>query len=148
MSTIISRFNPTTYEVTGEPKLLDNWYREMESVLEFVNCPEDMKVEHAAFYLRDEAGVWCHHEREAAQEYYKNMGKPAIPWAEFKKAMRNHFIPEHISRKLRAEFDTFAMTDSMTVAKYYHKFKELSCYTEDMELSQLSLVLRFERGYR
>ncbi|XP_074299914.1 uncharacterized protein LOC141631095 [Silene latifolia] len=116
MSTTISRFNPTTYEGIGEPKLLDNWHREMESVLEVVNCPDEMKVEKAAFYLRDEAGLWWHRKREAAHD------------------------------KLRVEFDTFAMTDSMTVAEYYHKFNELSRYVDDIELSHLSLALRFERG--
>ncbi|XP_074270973.1 uncharacterized protein LOC141594886 [Silene latifolia] len=146
MGTTISRFNPTTYEGTCEPKLLDNWHREMESVLEVVNCPDDMKVEQAVFYLRVESGVWWHREKEAAREYYKSIGELAIPWAEFKKELRNHFIPEHIRSKLRAEFDTFDMTDSVTLAEYYHNFNELSHNTEDIELSQLSLALRFEMG--
>ncbi|XP_074315087.1 uncharacterized protein LOC141651267 [Silene latifolia] len=146
LSTAISPFNPTTYEGTGAPNLLDNWHREMESVMEVVNCPNDLKVEQAAFYLRNQAGVWWHREREAVREYYKNLGELAIPWVEFKKAMRHEFFPGHVQSKLRAEFDSFVMTDSMTVSEYYHKFNELLRYAEDMELSQLSLALRFERG--
>ncbi|XP_074265321.1 uncharacterized protein LOC141587752 [Silene latifolia] len=146
LSTSISRFNPTSFEGTGEPKLLDNWHREMESVLEVVQCPPEMMVEQAAFYLRDEAGVWWHNEREGARVYYGNLGQHAIPWAGFKWAMRDHFVPEHTRHKLRAEFDSFSMADDMSVIEYYHRFIELSRYAEDMQLSQRILALSFERG--
>ncbi|XP_074301430.1 uncharacterized protein LOC141632818 [Silene latifolia] len=146
LSTTISRFNPTTYEGTCEPKLLDNWHREMESVLEVVMCPEEMMVEQAAFYLKDYAGVWWQNEREGDRAYYRNLGQPAIPWAGFQRVIRDHFISEHILHKLRAEYDSFSMADDMIVTEYYHRFIELSRYAEDMQLIQWSLALRFERG--
>ncbi|XP_074297586.1 uncharacterized protein LOC141628327 [Silene latifolia] len=145
-STTISRFNPTTFEGTVEPKLLDNWHRAMESVLEVVWCPPEMMVEQAAFYIKDETGVWWHNDRERAHAYYRNLGQPVIPWAGFKRAMRDHFVPEHIHAKLRAEFDSFSMAANMTVTEYYHRFIELSHYMEDMQLSQRSFGLQFERG--
>ncbi|XP_074303783.1 uncharacterized protein LOC141638275 [Silene latifolia] len=118
----------------------------MESMLEVVRCPGEMMVEQAAFYLRDKAGVWWHNEREGARAYYRSLGQPAIPWAGFKRVMRDHFVPEHIRAKLRAEFDSFSMADNMTVTEYYHRFIELSRYAEDMQLSQRSSPLRFENG--
>ncbi|XP_074290464.1 uncharacterized protein LOC141617178 [Silene latifolia] len=48
LSTIIARFNPSTYEGTEEPKLLDNWHREMESLLEVVKCSAELAVEQVA----------------------------------------------------------------------------------------------------
>ncbi|XP_074315443.1 uncharacterized protein LOC141651638 [Silene latifolia] len=42
---IIAHFNPPTYEGVGEPKLLEKWHREMESLMEMVKCPQDMIVE-------------------------------------------------------------------------------------------------------
>ncbi|XP_074290794.1 uncharacterized protein LOC141617491 [Silene latifolia] len=122
LNTTISRLNPSTYEGTGEPKLLDNWHREIESLLKIVKCLSEMAVEQVAFYLRGEAGVWL------------------------QSAMEEHFVPEHIRHKLRAEFDSFTMADDMTVTKYYHRFLELSRYAEDMQFGQRGFALRFEKG--
>ncbi|XP_074267000.1 uncharacterized protein LOC141590299 [Silene latifolia] len=146
LSTTIYRFHPSTYEGTGEPKLLDNWHREMESLLEVVKYPVDMMVEQVAFYLRNEAGVWWQNVREDARAYYKDQRYGVIPWSGFKSAVRKHFVPEHILHKLSAEFDSFTMADDMTVMEYYHRFLELSRYTEDMRMGQRGLALRFEKG--
>ncbi|XP_074299584.1 uncharacterized protein LOC141630716 [Silene latifolia] len=132
MSTTIARFKPSTYEGTYVPHLLDNWHREMKSVLKVVNCQEEMKTEQAAFYLKDEAGAWWNREKEGPMK--------------FKKAMRLQFIPEHIRNKMRAEFSTFRMTDNMIVAEYNKRFNELSRYADDLELSPLTLALQFDQG--
>ncbi|XP_074313794.1 uncharacterized protein LOC141648988 [Silene latifolia] len=120
--------------------------KNVESLLEAVKCPEDMIVDQAVFYLRDEAGVWWQNMREEVQAYYRNRGQPSIPWVGFKSAMREHFVPEHIRHKLRAEFDSFSMAVNMNVIEYYHQFIELSRYMEDMQLSQRISALRFEKG--
>ncbi|XP_074270953.1 uncharacterized protein LOC141594864 [Silene latifolia] len=146
LSTIVARFNPSTYEGTGEPKLLDNWHREMESLLEVVKCPAEMAVQQAVYYLRGEAGVWWHNVKEDARAYYKDQGYDDIPWTGFKTAIREHFVPEHIRHKLRAEFDSFTMAGDLTVTEYYHRFLELSRYTEDMQLGQRGLTCHFEKG--
>ncbi|XP_074308610.1 uncharacterized protein LOC141643370 [Silene latifolia] len=145
LNTTISRINHTTYEGTGEPKLRDNWHREMEIVLEVVHYLAEMMVEQAAFCLRDEAGLWWHNEREGARAYYWNLGQPVIPWAGFKRAMTYHFVLEHIRAKLRVEFNSFTMIDIMTITEYYHRFMELSSYAEDLQQSQRSLALCFEK---
>ncbi|XP_074277977.1 EG45-like domain containing protein [Silene latifolia] len=60
--------------------------------------------------------------------------------------MREQFVPEHIQHKMRSEFESFTMTEEMTVTEYYHRFLELSRYVEDMQLGQRGVALRFERG--
>ncbi|XP_074301046.1 uncharacterized protein LOC141632394 [Silene latifolia] len=76
LSTIIICFNPSTYEGTGEPKLLDNWHREMESLLEVVECPAELNV------------------KEDARAYYKDEGLDDIPWAGLKSAMREQYAED------------------------------------------------------
>ncbi|XP_074278162.1 uncharacterized protein LOC141601758 [Silene latifolia] len=118
----------------------------MENVFEVMRCPEELKVEQAAFYLGGLAGGWWYKEREAMKNFYEEMGEAAIPWAEFKMEMRNEFIPEHVRCKLRAEFDRFVMIDAMTVQDYYIRFCELATYLEDLHLSKSHLALKFEGG--
>ncbi|XP_074278479.1 uncharacterized protein LOC141602068 [Silene latifolia] len=50
ISTTISRHRPTKYLGVWETFLFSDWVREMENVFEVVRCPEDLKVEQAAFY--------------------------------------------------------------------------------------------------
>ncbi|XP_074314323.1 uncharacterized protein LOC141649532 [Silene latifolia] len=118
----------------------------MENVFEVVRCPEEVKVEQAAFYLGGLAGEWWYKGKDAMREFYEERGETAIPWTDFKVEMRNEFIPEHVRCKLRAEFDRFVMTDAMTVQDYYIHFNELATYVEDIHLSQLHLALKFEGG--
>ncbi|XP_074298873.1 uncharacterized protein LOC141629838 [Silene latifolia] len=146
LSIIIARFNPSTYEGVGEPKLLENWDHKMESLMEVVKCPHDMIVEQVVYYLRGEAAVWWQNVKEDARAYYQAEGLGAISWSGLKSAMREQFVPEYIHHKLRSEFDSFTMIDDMTVTEYYHRFFELSHYAEDMELGQRGLAFRFERG--
>ncbi|XP_074298350.1 uncharacterized protein LOC141629210 [Silene latifolia] len=146
VSNAISHHRPTKYLGVGEPCLFSDWVREMENVFEVVRCPEELKVEQAAFYLGGLAGGWWYKEREAMKNFYEEKGEAAIPWADFMMEMRNEFIPKHVRCKLRAEFDRFVMTDAMTMQDYYIRFCELATYMEDLHLSQSHLALKFEGG--
>ncbi|XP_074305693.1 uncharacterized protein LOC141640914 [Silene latifolia] len=64
--------------------------------------------------------------RESAVDLNVSQGKSAIPWSEFKRAMRRELVPEHVCSKLREKFEDFKMTPDMTAAEYYHKFNEKS----------------------
>ncbi|XP_074266895.1 uncharacterized protein LOC141590172 [Silene latifolia] len=144
LSINIARFHPPTYDGVGEPKLLEKWHREIEALMEMVKCPEDMIVEQVVYYLRGEAAVWWQNVKDDARAYYQAEG--AIPWSGLKSAMREQFVPEHIRHKMRSDFESFTMSEEMTVTDYYHRFLELSRYVEDMQLGQRGLALHFERG--
>ncbi|XP_074277976.1 uncharacterized protein LOC141601580 [Silene latifolia] len=146
VSTAVTRHRHTKYLGVGEPNPFSDWVREMENVFEVVRCPDELKVEQAAFYLGGLAGGWWYKERDVIRDYCEERGEAAIPWANFKMEMRNEFIPEHIRCKLRVEFDRFVMTDAMTVQDYYIRFNELATYVEDLYLSQSHLALKFEGG--
>ncbi|XP_074306090.1 uncharacterized protein LOC141641320 [Silene latifolia] len=69
-----------------------------------------------------------------------------LAWRGFKETMRVVFVPEHIRSKMRAEFDSFKMTDEMTVESYHNRFMELAEYVSDLNFSDEILALRFEQG--
>ncbi|XP_074305977.1 uncharacterized protein LOC141641205 [Silene latifolia] len=146
MSTAISRLNPTNYMGTGVQILLENFHHEMENILGVVHCPGEFKVEQVAFYLRDSAGEWWNKVKDSTLDIYMKQSNTAIPWSEFKRVMRQEFVPEHLRSKLCVEFDSFKMTGDMTLTEYYHKFNKKATYAEDMGLSQENLALRFEKG--
>ncbi|XP_074300339.1 uncharacterized protein LOC141631586 [Silene latifolia] len=95
---------------------------------------------------RDLTGEWWDKVNANVLEIYLKQGKTTIPWYEFKRAIRNEFVPDHVRNKMRDEFNSFKMTGDMTVTEYYHKFNEKSGYVEDMGLTPANLALRFAKG--
>ncbi|XP_074292299.1 uncharacterized protein LOC141619177 [Silene latifolia] len=89
--------------------------------------------------------MWWTRSKEAVREAAVNSGSDYVRWSGFKKVMNVVFVPEHIKSRMRAEFDSFKMTDEMTVETYYNKFMELSEYISYLNFSDEMLALRFEK---
>ncbi|XP_074265877.1 uncharacterized protein LOC141588329 [Silene latifolia] len=146
INTAIARHRPAKFEGTGPPNLMDEWVREMENIFDAVGCPEDMKIDQAAFYLQGKAGVWWSNNKTKMREFYVESEGRLLSWEDFKGELKIEYVPEHVRSQLRAEFDLFAMTDGMTVAAYHNKFWELSTYVADLNMSEEMLAARFEKG--
>ncbi|XP_074295780.1 uncharacterized protein LOC141623584 [Silene latifolia] len=146
MSASIARHNPTKYDGLGEPSLLGDWHREFDNLFELLGCPPEFQVDQAAYYLRGKAGLWWNRSKEVIREAWRESDESFITLKSFKENMRAVFVPEHIRSKMRAEFDSFKMTEEMTVETYYNRFMELSEYVADLNFSDEMLALRFEKG--
>ncbi|XP_074278054.1 uncharacterized protein LOC141601659 [Silene latifolia] len=146
MSATIARHNPTKYDGMGEPSLLGDWCSEFDNIFELLSCPAEMQVDQATFYLKGKARLWWTRSKEAIREPAANNNSPYVKWKGFKKILRATFVPEHIRSKMRAEFDSFKMTDDMTVETYHNQFMELSEYVADLNFNEEMLAMRFEKG--
>ncbi|XP_074315332.1 uncharacterized protein LOC141651523 [Silene latifolia] len=146
INTAIARHRPVKFEGTGAPNLLDEWIREMDNIFDAVGCPEDMKIDQAAFYLRGKAGVWWSNNKTKMREFYVESEGRLLSWEDFKGELKIEYVPEHVRSQLRAEFDLFAMTDGMTVAAYHNKFWELSTYVADLNMSEEMLAKTVREG--
>ncbi|XP_074304121.1 uncharacterized protein LOC141638674 [Silene latifolia] len=134
------------YDGLGEPSLLGDWYRELDNIFELLNCLEKMQVDQTAFYLKGKAGLWWSKDKVTLREDYKETGEAYIPWLNFNMLLRNTFVPEHIHSRMWAEFDSFKISEKMTVEEYHNRFMELSKYVSDLNMGNEILVMRFERG--
>ncbi|XP_074290696.1 uncharacterized protein LOC141617400 [Silene latifolia] len=128
MSANIARHNPTKYDGLGEPSLLGDCHREFDKIFELLNCPAELKVNQAAYYLRGKAGLWWNRSNEVWREAWKETDEYFITWKGFKETTRTVFVPEHVRSKMRDEFDSFKMTAEMTVESYHNRFMELAEY--------------------
>ena len=60
MSKRISQSKPLTFDGKGEPSELELWLREFDKLFDVVECPEELKVNQATFYLVGEADyLWA-----------------------------------------------------------------------------------------
>ncbi|XP_074291860.1 uncharacterized protein LOC141618676 [Silene latifolia] len=142
----VARYKPAKYEGVGEPSLLGEWCREFDNIFELIACPEEMQVDQAVFYLRRKAGRWWTKNKATIREAFQLSEEPFVSWQNFKNILRNTFIPEHIRSKMRAHFDSFKMTDEMTVEDCHNIFMELAEYVADLNYNDEVLAMRFEKG--
>ncbi|XP_074302977.1 uncharacterized protein LOC141637319 [Silene latifolia] len=146
MSAAIARHNPMKYDGLGEPSLLGDWYREFDNLFEVLNCPEEIQVDQAAHYLKGKVGLWWNHNKAVIREAWKKRDEPFVSWRGFKDTLRGTFVPEHVTSKMRSEFDSFKMTEEMTIEDYHNRFMELAEYVSDLNYREEVLDLRFEKG--
>ncbi|XP_074315085.1 uncharacterized protein LOC141651265 [Silene latifolia] len=146
MSTIVARHNPTFFTGEGEPHLLGDWCREFTNLFELIACPEELQVDQAAHYLRATAGEWWNRNKAEIRHVARDIEEGYVSWLEFQVILTDQFMPEFRKAKLREEFDTFKMTEDMTVETYHRKFRQLASYIDEFAKNETMLAMRFERG--
>ena len=90
------------------------------------NCPENLRLDQAAFYLQEEADYWWSNARDSVMSDPDN----PLSWKEFKTLIREKFYPPYIRNQKSNEFARLEMGD-MSVDEYYKKFIEYVKYRPD-----------------
>ncbi|XP_057532976.1 uncharacterized protein LOC130810869 [Amaranthus tricolor] len=141
MSKRISLSKPSTFNRKGEPSELELWLREFDKLFNVVECPEELKVNQATFYLVGEADYWWANSRSGLLKQVDGV----FNWDMFKRAMREKFYPLHVRKDKSNEFARLEMGD-MTVVEYYRKFMEYIQYCPDDVPTEDKKMQRFELG--
>ncbi|XP_021838093.1 uncharacterized protein [Spinacia oleracea] len=104
----VATSKPPTYDGKEDPANLENWFREFDKLFDAINCPEHLKINNAAYYLREEADLWW------SQRKKDLMAKPDFDWETMKEALRAKFYPPYLKKHKCLEFTTLRM-GTMTV---------------------------------
>jgi len=147
VSKLLAEHKPTRFDGTGGPEKLKDWLREIQKLFVTVGCPNELKVDQAAFYFRGAADVWWYNNQDHLKLYNEddNGEETTFGWSDFKKALRKEFFPQHLRNAKRTEFNNLRQGD-MSMEEYYKKFMELSTFVTYKKLSDRSLATRFEDG--
>ena len=137
----ISQSKPSTFHGKGEPSKLELWLREFDKIFYVVECPEELKVNQAAFYLVGEAEYWWANSRSGLLEQAEGV----FDWDLFKRAMREKFYPLDVRKDKSNEFARLEM-GGITVDEYYYKFMQYIKYCPDDVPTEEKKMQRFELG--
>ena len=121
----VAESKPPLYQGEIDPIVLENWLREFDKLIVAVNCPENLRVNSAVYYLRGEADLWWQRCENALR------ATPGFGWESFKVALRNKFYPPYLKKQKAQEFIELKM-DCMSVTEYYSKFIELSRFAPEV----------------
>ena len=100
--------------------------KEFDKLFDVLECPEELKVNQAAFYLTGEADDWWANSKTRLLKQTEGF----LGWDMFKRAMRDKFYPLHVRKDKLNEFEM----GNLTVDEYYHKFLQKlfarTCFSE------------------
>ncbi|KAL9226080.1 hypothetical protein vseg_001930 [Gypsophila vaccaria] len=112
MTRAVSQQRPNHFDGNEDPVKLENWVMEFDKIFTTLKCPEDMKVDQAAYYLNDRAYLWWNENKirllVPTYETCQNAEQIEVPfgWKEYKGALRQEFFPKHMRKGKRNEFSS------------------------------------------
>ncbi|XP_021750370.1 uncharacterized protein LOC110716043 [Chenopodium quinoa] len=135
----LAQVRPPVFKGGADPTFLENWIREFDKLFVALNCPEGMKVDQAAMYLKDEADIWWRDNAEIIK------AKPNFRWEVFKTALRDKFYPPFLKKQKAQEFINLEM-GRMSISEYYNKFMTLARFAPEVVPTEELKAQRFEQG--
>ncbi|XP_021729719.1 uncharacterized protein LOC110696672 [Chenopodium quinoa] len=135
----LARVKPPYFNGGRDPTFLENWIREFDKIFAALNCHENMRVDQAAMYLKDEENIWWRDNGNVLHAE-ANFG-----WETFKTKLREKFYPPFLRKQKAQEFINLQMKN-MSITEYYNKFMNLSRFALEVVPTEELKAQRFEQG--
>ena len=133
--------HPPTFIGGGYPMVVDNWFMQIENVLEAMEITSDTtRIRLATFQLEGEARVWWRWARTSRD-------LEVMTWAEFQELFIGKYFSD-TARHAKAQEFLELKQGTMTVMEYVARFTELACYADDYVATDMAKVRRFENGLK
>ncbi|XP_048502965.1 uncharacterized protein LOC125498740 [Beta vulgaris subsp. vulgaris] len=135
----VSASKPPYYNGKEDSASLENWIMEFDKLFDAINSPEELKLNNAVYYLKEEADLWWSQRKNDLMTEH-NSG-----WNELKEALRTKFYPTHLRKQKSMEFINLMM-GAMSISEYYSKFIELMRFAPEVVPTEALKAQRFEQG--
>ena len=96
----IFQMKPDFYQGKEDPTELEDWIRNLDKILDVVNCPDEHRVNGVVYYFKGEADNWWSASRDGL------LAQPNFSWDDLKFALRERFYPQHVQAQKYEEFLT------------------------------------------
>jgi len=136
------KLNPPAFRGGVDPIQAEEWLRQIEKILDVMECTETQRVSFASFMFQGEAERWWEMVKGGA----KNLGRE-ISWNFLVAKFNEKYIPGVVKDRLAMEFQELKQ-EQWTVSHYEAKFTQLSRYAEKLVSEEEDRTKRFVRGLR
>ena len=136
------KLNPPAFKGGVDPIQAEEWLRQIEKILDVMECTENQRVSFTSFMFQGEAERWWEMIKGGA----RIMGKE-ISWNYLVKKFNEKYIPGVVKDRLAMEFQDLKQ-GQLTVSQYEAKFTQLSRYAEKLVSEEEDRAKRFVRGLR
>ena len=131
--------HPPTFRGGGDPIIADNWFHQVEKILEAMEIiSDDTKIKLASFQLEGESQIWW--DWVKASRDLKEM-----TWEEYREFFMSNFFPASARHAKSREFLELRQ-GTMTVLEYVAKFTELTHFADEYVATNMVKVRKFKDG--
>ncbi|XP_038887045.1 uncharacterized protein LOC120077214 [Benincasa hispida] len=137
------KYDPPTFNgFLKDPTNVELWLSTVEGIFQYIRCPEEQKLQCAAFVLINNVKRWW----RSAQRIIEASGGQTT-WDQFKERFYEKYFSAHVRYNKQAEFMNLKQR-TMTVEEYEEKFDKLSCFSPNLVSTEAKRVERFVQGLR
>ncbi|XP_057958743.1 uncharacterized protein LOC131151520 [Malania oleifera] len=123
-----TQLKPLAFVASADPIRIENWIREIEKILDVLNCTEKQKVAFAMFKLTSEAQRWW----ESVKMLEKHQPIPVVmTWTRFRDIFFERYFPAMVRNAKMEEFMSLTQ-GQLIVQQYSGRFQELSQFAPFM----------------
>ena len=135
--------NPSSFDGKLDPTEAENWFLQMEKLLEALDCTDSQKVRFATFKLIGEAERWWRSTKAILEGL--DIERNPITWEKLKGIFYDNYFPEVVREQKEREFADLVQ-GSMIVEQYAAKFIDLSHFGPHLILTEAKKASRFQKG--
>ncbi|TYK04826.1 pol protein [Cucumis melo var. makuwa] len=137
------KYNPKTFDRSMDNRTkAQMWLTFIETIFQYMKCPEDQKVQCAVFFLEDRGTAWWETaERMLGGDVSK------ITWEQFKENFYAKFFSANVKHTKLQEFLNLEQGD-MTVEQYDAEFDMLDRFAPDVVRDEAARTEKFVKGLR
>ncbi|KAF6164453.1 hypothetical protein GIB67_025279 [Kingdonia uniflora] len=133
------RYKLDSFVGLPDPKIAEDWMKQVEKIFKNMGCPDEEKVECTTFHMKNEAWNWW----EMTERNHGLM--PPMTLAEFKVKFFERYFSQSFRHQMTTEFYQLTQ-DKMAVSQYEARFTELSRYAPAVVADEESRVVKFIEG--
>ncbi|XP_031744116.1 uncharacterized protein LOC116404788 [Cucumis sativus] len=137
------KYDPQTFDGSLEdPTKAEMWLSSVETIFNYMRCPEEHRVQCAAFLLRDRGIIWW-------RTTMRMLGGDVrqITWDQFKDCFYTKFFSANLRDAKSQEFLELKQ-GYMTVEEYDQEFDMLSRFAPELVSNEQARADRFVKGLR
>ena len=135
--------NPPSFEGKPNTTEAENWFLQMENLLEALDCTNSQKVRFSTFKLIGEAEHWWRSIKAILEGV--DIERNPITWEKFKGVFYDNYYLEVVRERKEREFADLVQ-GSMTIKQYATKFIKLSHFVLHLILTKAKKASRFQKG--
>jgi len=137
------KYNPTTFDGSLEdPTKAQMWLSSLETIFQYMKCPEDQKVQCAIFMWTDRGTAWW---ETTERMLGGDVGQ--ITWKQFNESFYAKFFSARLQDAKKQEFLNLEQGDR-TMEQYDVEFDMLSRFAFEMIATEAAKADKFVRGLK
>ncbi|XP_075481150.1 uncharacterized protein LOC142521861 [Primulina tabacum] len=136
----VEKESSSNFRWEPDPEVSHNWLKNVETQLQLLEIPEELRVGIVTPFLENRARKWWETVSPSLAEVEK------ITWQIFKREFLKQYYPAEFRLQKLGEFEKFKQAPDISVMEYTSRFNDLGTYVPTIMSDETLKMHRFKKG--